>query len=458
MAETPAVCIIGAGSSGLTAAKALHERGIAFDCWEQGDRAGGLWAFGNSSGLSAAYRSLHVNTSRRPTAYSDFPMPAQYPAYPHHTQMAAYFDAYVDHFGFRHRITFNTAVARATRCVDGRWHVTLSGGEARYYDALIVANGHHWDPQWPQPPVPGHFDGVMLHTHSYVDNRRFLDQNVVVVGGADSAVDIAVEVSFVARTTYLAMRRGAYVIPKYLFGQPVDQWRSSPYLPWRVKQLLRETVLRLAVGRMENFGLPAPAHGLMQAHPTVSSYLLPRVADGGIVVKPNLAALLGDHVRFADGSIVAAEAIIYGTGYKVSFPFFDRDVIAAPANELALFKHVFHPDEPGVFFIGLVQPSGALMPVAEQQAAWVGDYLCGRYALPPRAQMLADMERERVERAHRYVPSQRHTMEVDSEVYLHRLKRERARGAARARREPGRTAFASPVRSPRRDPAGADPR
>ena len=102
--------MIGAGSSGIAAAKALHARGFQFDCFEASDRIGGNWVFKNRNGMSAAYRSLHINTSRERMEFADFPMPAAYPDFPHHTQIAAYFDAYVDHFGFRDRITFETLV------------------------------------------------------------------------------------------------------------------------------------------------------------------------------------------------------------------------------------------------------------------------------------------------------------------------------------------------------------
>ena len=109
----PTAAVIGAGSSGIAAAKALHERGIPFTCFEASDRVGGNWVFGNKNGMSAAYRQLFINTSRDRMEYSDYPMPKSYPDFPHHTQIAAYFDAYVEHFGFRDRIRFETKVARA---------------------------------------------------------------------------------------------------------------------------------------------------------------------------------------------------------------------------------------------------------------------------------------------------------------------------------------------------------
>jgi cation diffusion facilitator CzcD-associated flavoprotein CzcO len=144
------VCVIGAGSSGIAAAKALHEHGIGFDCFEASDRVGGNWVFKNANGMSSTYRSLHINTSRQRMEFSDFPMPARYPDFPHHTHIAAYFDDYVDHFGLRDKITFRTLATRAKRRPDGRWDVTTDPGGTRIYDALIVANGHHWDPRWPE--------------------------------------------------------------------------------------------------------------------------------------------------------------------------------------------------------------------------------------------------------------------------------------------------------------------
>ena len=122
-AELPKVCVIGAGSSGIAVVKALHERGIPFDCFEKFTGWAATWAFENRNGMSAAYRDLFINTSRPRMEYSDFPMPESYPDFPHHTQIAAYFDAYVDHFGLRERITFETGVEHASRGRDGVWTV-----------------------------------------------------------------------------------------------------------------------------------------------------------------------------------------------------------------------------------------------------------------------------------------------------------------------------------------------
>ncbi len=428
----PNACIVGAGSSGIAAAKALQDRGVPFDCFEQSDRVGGNWVFGNKNGLAAAYRNLHINTSRERMQYADFPMPGNYPDFPHHAQIAAYFDAYVDRFGLRAKIAFETPVARAERAIDGTWNVTLADGSRRSYDMLIVANGHHWDPRWPEPRFPGRFDGLEMHAHAYVDGKRFHEGNVVVVGMGNSAMDIAVETSYSARRVYLAARRGAYVIPKYLFGRPLDQIATDPRIPFRVKQAMTEVTLRFAVGKMERYGLPKPDHRLLEAHPTVSNEALSRIAHGAIVPKPNVAELLGDRVRFADGSVEAADAIVYCTGYRITFPFFDPAFFSAPDNEVRLFRNVFAPQIPNLAFVGLAQPLGAIMPIAEAQSRWIGDYLTGRYALPETGAMEADIDRTLARMKRRYVASKRHTIQIDFDAYLYELRKEIRAGARRA--------------------------
>jgi dimethylaniline monooxygenase (N-oxide forming) len=430
-------CVIGAGSSGIAAAKALHQRGIEFDCFEKSDRVGGNWVFKNANGMSSSYRSLHINTSRERMAYSDFPMPESYPRFPHHTHVAAYFDAYVDHFGFRSTITFETAVEHAAREAGG-WRVRLGTGQERRYDALLVANGHHWDPRRPEPAFPGsdEFAGVQMHSHQYTgeDPAFFRDRRVVVLGMGNSAMDIAVEASFSAARVFLAARRGAYVLPKYVFGRPLDQISTVPKVPFKVRRRVAAGLLRAAVGDMELYGLPKPDHGILEAHPTVSDDVLSRISHGEIAPKPNIARLTEDSVVFADGSSERADIVVYCTGYKVSFPFFDAGFVSAPDNELALFRRVFHPDIDRLYFIALLQPLGATMPLAEAQSEWVCDHLTGHYALPPRAEMLADIERERAAMRRRYVASKRHTMQVDYDDYLFDLRRERRRGLRRAGR------------------------
>lgn len=112
--------MIGAGSSGIAATKALHESGIEVECFEKSDRVGGNWVFRNVNGMSSAYKHLHINTSRERMEYPDFPMPKWYPDFPHHTHLAEYFGAYVEHIERERAKMFKRYVAseRHTMQVD----------------------------------------------------------------------------------------------------------------------------------------------------------------------------------------------------------------------------------------------------------------------------------------------------------------------------------------------------
>lgn len=428
----PRTCVIGAGSSGIAAAKALYEAAIPFECYEAGTVVGGNWVYGNPNGRSACYDTLEINTSCPRMAYSDFPMPADYPAYAMHHQVADYFAAYVEHFGFGDRITFSTAVDHVARDGDG-WLVTVTGPDGQRteeFDAVIVANGHHWDARWPEPAYPGTFGGTQIHAHDYRNAEQLAGRDVVVVGSGNSAMDIAVVAAEHARTATISQRRGQWVLRKFLLGKPSDQIALPAWLPWWV------TAARLRLGatlsgNVAKLGLPQPSHRPGQSHPVQSEGIRDALRSGRLTPKPAIERLDGDRVVFVDGTSAPADLIVWATGYRVSFPFFDDDLLSVEDNELPLWKRAIHPDLPRLFFVGLMQPVGAVMPLAEAQSVWISELLRGDYVPPSEATVRAQLARDHAAYQRRFYASARHTMEVDFDHFLWDLARERRRGAAR---------------------------
>ena len=442
MAGTEKVCIVGAGSSGLTACQVLGSRGIPFDCFEKGSQVGGNWRYENDNGVSSAYRSLHINSSRGAMAYRAFPMPADYPDYPNHFQVAAYFDEYVRRFGLAERISFGSEVLSVEPAVVGDsasgWEVTVRDGSGKErterYGAVLVANGHHWDPRWPEPAFPGaeDFAGEQIHVHHYREADVLVGKRVLVLGIGNSAVDVAVESSRIAEKTFMAMRRGAWVLPKYLGGKPIDaaQPNLATRLPLFMQRFFMARLLDVAVGDMTVYGLPEPDHKLLEAHPTVSSELLPRLGAGDIAVKPSIERFTGGNsVRFTDGSEEEIDLVVYCTGYRISFPFLDPGLVATEGNRLELYRRMVSIDNPGLHFIGFIQPLGPIMPIAEAQSEWVADLLQGRTMLPSKTEMRREIESYERSMRKRYVASKRHTIEVDFHPYLRQIRRERRRSA-----------------------------
>lgn len=447
----PNVCVIGAGSSGIITCKQLLERDIPFDCFEVSDKAGGNWVFKNKNGMSAAYRSLHINTSKSKMEFKCFPMPDEYPDYPHHSLIAKYFENFIDHFRIREKITFNTRVEDAFQDENGKWQVQLSTGEHKTYDALVVANGHHWDPQWPEPEIPGKFSGIEMHAHSYIDPQDpydFRDKRVVVMGMGNSAMDIACELGNPcnAKAVYLSARRGVYILPKYFNGKTTDFMVRHPgdqpklferllphswifklgnhYLNWKVKN---------TVGLPENYGLPRPNHRFGETHPTVSDEIHVRMGSGDIKAMPNIKEFQGKEVVFTDGRRVEADIVIYATGYKVSFPFFKQLDLQAKDNELPLYKRIFSPKHPNLFFIGLIQPLCSIMPISEVQSTLIAEYLTGNYALPDQVYMNKNMQEYHQKMKQLYVSSKRHTMQIECMDYTYDLGKELKKGYRRAK-------------------------
>jgi cation diffusion facilitator CzcD-associated flavoprotein CzcO len=438
MRDGPRTCVIGAGVSGLTAGKALGDRGVDYTCFEASDDVGGNWYFGNPNGRSSAYRSLHIDTSKNSISFADFPMDERYPDFPHHSEIHRFLSEYADRFGLRERIRFGTTAEHAERRSGGGWKIHAGDGETHEFDALLVCNGHHWDPSYAE--FPGRFDGETLHSHHYIDPTDPLDlrgKRVVVVGIGNSGVDIVSELSRkgVSERVFISTRSGAWVMPKYIFGRPIDQAvRTIPWLPLGLQRRAARVLPRLVSGRMEDFGLPHPDHNFLDAHPTVSSELLLRLGSGDAVAKPNIEELLGDRVRFADGTVEPVDAIIYATGYRISFPFFDPELISAPGNVLPLFKRMFKPGIDDLAFIGLGQAVPTIFPFAECQSKLAARWLAGDWALPSRAEMEAEIRRDERLHVRHYSSRQRHTMQLDYYSYEYDLrKRVIPAGQARAR-------------------------
>jgi hypothetical protein len=231
------------------------------------------------------------------------------------------------------------------------------------------------------------------------------------------------------------MRRSAYIIPKYVRGKPTDEAGSDAVsrLPLAVQRMFFKQALKASAGMPTAYGLPEPDHKLLEAHPTVSSELLPRIGHGDITVKPNIERFEGERIHFVDGTVEEIDLVIYCTGYRITFPFLSEDVFPVHDNHVELYRRVVAPDHPGLFFIGLVQPLGAVMPISERQSEWVADLFEGSVNLPSREVMGEVIKREDERMAKRYVASRRHTIQVDFHPYMRTLERERRSGSGSGR-------------------------
>lgn len=398
--------MIGAGASGLVAAKKLLDFGVTPVVFEKSPELGGNWVYGAPG--SPVYRSTHLISSKRMTELRDFPLPADWPPYISHEQALLYFRRYADRFGLREHIRFGVEVLRCEREPDGRWRVETSEG-ADTFDALIVANGHHRVPFL--PAFEGSFSGTLLHSHDYKVPEPFRDQRVLVVGAGNSGCDIAVELAGVAAKVFHSTRRGYWYVPKFVFGVPADEFGDRVRrlgVPARLFQVMAKGSAGMVLGKPQRFGLPKPDHAMFETHPVVNSQLYYAIGHGRIVPKGDVKRFEGGKAVFADGSEEEVDAVICATGYEISFPFLPGRYLNLKDGLPVFYKNVFHPTIENLFFIGLIQPNSGLWFLAELQAELVARAL--RY---PTSRLRAAIADRQDTRYFDYLPSPRHHLEVD---------------------------------------------
>lgn len=424
--KTHTYCIIGAGSSGITAGKNLKEVGIPFDILEREDEIGGNWYYGKPN--SSVYQSTHLISSKTMTAYTDYPMPEDYPDYPSHAQVCAYLRSYARHFELYPHIEFNTGVHSVERAVQGQgWLVTLDNGEVRHYAGLLICNGHNWDPKWPQ--YPGRFDGVVLHSAEYKTTDVLRGKRVLVVGAGNSGCDIAVESAQNAAKTFHSTRRGYWYVPKYAFGKPADVINEVPIrlgVPIWMRRVINTAILSVLVGDIGRYGLKRPDHKLLETHPIINQHITYYMGHGKITPKPDVAELCGDRVQFKDGSVEEIDVIIYATGFNITFPFIDQEYLNWGKTHPELYIHVFHPHDDTLFCVGLIQPDSGQFWIADLQSKLIARYLRAMQDGSPAAEAfrrLKATERPDVGGGIRYIDSTRHYLEIEHGSYRQRILR-----------------------------------
>jgi len=423
--EQPRVCVVGAGMSGLAAVDALARAGFAVTCYEAGSGVGGRWRYENDSGRSAAYASLQTNTSKRGMQYPSFPQPDAAPDFLHHSDMRAYLESYAAANALARHVRFGATVARAEPDERG-WKVTLEGERAGHFDWLVVASGHYSDPIVPE--LRGEFSGETLHVRDYRTPDRFAGKRVVVVGGAQSALDVAAEISRVAAKVTLACDHARHLLPRYAFGRPLDERDSAAALliPLPLVRLAVHVLTRLAGTTPERGPLRPPARPLLDTHWPI---IVSPAAEAAITQRafgcaPRVANVDGDRVNFADGGEVRADSIVFATGYEISFPFLPADVGRAKAREFPLYRRIVSPHAPGLAFIGIVEAGPGTFEIVERQAQWLAGFIGGRIRAPDREAMWTATDAgERRSRA-QFAATGRHTIFCNRHAYLRVLARD----------------------------------
>lgn len=431
------VAIIGAGPSGLAAARALQQVGIVADGYEASHDVGGLWDITNPR--STMYKSAHLISSRTTTEFSEFPMRSSI-EYPSHTLLLRYFQEYADRFGLREIFRFNTRVTLLEPNDDETWTLTarrltksgrLAGHEpiVKRYDHIILANGILAEPNVPQ--FAGEFNGEIMHTNAYKDARQLADKRVLIIGAGNSGCDIAVDAVHHADAVDMSVRRGYYFVPRYLFGRPADTLNQGRPLPRPIKQFVDRFMLRLFTGNPTKYGFPKPDYKLYESHPIVNTQILQHLGQGDLEIMPDIDRFDGRAVHFADGSSREYDLVLLATGYKLDYPFVERRYLDWTGSVPELFLNIFPTSFNGLAMAGMVEASGLGWQGRFEQCELIAAYLEAVRDDPARAEKFRERVWDRpwpdVTAGYKYLGLDRMAYYVNKDAYRAAVRAETAK-------------------------------
>ena len=382
--------LIGAGPMGLATAKTLIDQNIPFQGFELHSDVGGLWDIDGPR--STMYETAHLISSKRMTEFADFPMDEDVAEYPSHREVKEYFQAFADRFDLRRHFSFETEVLRAEplgasgegwrvawRDKDGATHEDVFAG-------VLIANGTLSEPNMPQ--FTGEFVGELIHSSQYRSPRQFDGKRVLVVGAGNSGCDIAVDAIHHGVSCELSMRRGYYFVPKYVFGKPADTMGGAIRLPMWLKRHVDGLILKWFVGDPQKYGFPKPDYRLYESHPVVNSLILFHAGHGDIRIRADIERFDGKTVHFRDGTSGEYDMVLAATGYKLHYPFIDRELLNWKGAAPHLFLNCMHPGRDDIFLMGMVEASGLGWQGRHEQAEMVARYIRGLREGAPAAKAL----------------------------------------------------------------------
>ncbi|MDH2413926.1 NAD(P)-binding domain-containing protein [Nocardioides sp. CER19] len=427
--------VIGAGPSGLAAARNLQRFGIEWTGYEMSDGVGGLWDI--DAPRSTVYESAHLISSKGTTQFAEFPMADSVADYPSHRELIAYFRDFAKHFGLTDGFRFGTEVTRVVPAAGGGYDVTSVGPDGErteHHDGVLVANGTLSEPH--VPTFEGTFSGEILHTSGYKSATVFAGKRVLIVGAGNSGCDIAVDAVHHAAAVDISVRRGYHFVPKYVFGKPSDSLNQGRPLPAKIKQAVDSRVLRMFTGDPTKFGFPKPDHKLYESHPIVNSLILHHLGHGDLSVRADIERFDGSRVVFRDGTSDDYDVVVLATGYRLHYPFLDPGLLRwVPPAAPDLYLNVVNPDQPDLFVLGMIEASGIGWQGRYEQAELVASYLRARTERPHAAAAFegrARGPRPDLSGGYHYLGLERMAYYVNKDAYRSAVRREiEALGVAR---------------------------
>jgi cation diffusion facilitator CzcD-associated flavoprotein CzcO len=407
------IAVIGAGISGIAAAKTLMKFGHEPVLFERSAEIGGVWAL--------AYPQVRLQNIGDHYRFTDFDWPFAHDQHPTADQVMRYIKAAVEHY--RLDVRRNHNVVALTEASDG-WTVELDtpeGHTSERFDYVIVAAGHYTHEK-PEIPLPGRdtFKGKVVTERDVTDLSIFDGKRVAVMGFGKSAVDMAVFAADRAQQVDHIFREPRWLLPRKMLGRHIayvsssrdatmfnsswvyptkweaDMHRRSPmtaksyaavvgYLVKMHTGMSRPRRDARAKARMQLVTPKESVNQQLRGTLAPDSYY-PSVASGRI--EPHKASITGlteDAVQLSDGSSVPCDVLVLAVGYKTpEMPFLPeafRAAVACNDDGVQLYRHVLYPRLQRLAFAGF-NHNPFHIPGVEVAMTWLGAVLAGDIVLP----------------------------------------------------------------------------
>lgn len=426
MTETKRAIVVGAGSSGIIAAKEILDTGLDLTILEKEASLGGVWH-------KYCWKTSTLTSSKWMTEYGCYPAPKEYADFMKPEEMMEYLSSFTKHYGLEDKVHFGVQVKSIVRTNDGKYDVITDGETYSGYDYVVISTGLHGEPVIREVPGIEKFTGTIMHGFKYKDPEDFRDKKVVCMGLGESGIGISSEISSVAAKTIVAAGNFNFAPRVYPYSnKPFDQiqfWPMGQYIkdyqelltvqmswitrlpeplrtayanmhPW-LRDLPKEWLPTAYIPHYwagkywpkpnNNFGDMSGNLTRPSAAPDDIVYL---VHSGKITAKGKVQRFDETGVYFPDGTREDVDMVVANTGFKPG-----AALIEFPDNwqyrHQDLYKGCLHPDMPNLAFVGFVRPTiGSIPAMAEMQSRFVAQVFSGEYKLPEKEELKKVIKKE----------------------------------------------------------------
>ncbi|WP_416985994.1 flavin-containing monooxygenase [Streptomyces sp. T028] len=349
-------------------------------------------------------------------------MPDSFPDYPGYKLLRDYIRDFSSAFGLYDHVKLGTGVAKAD-LVDGAWHITDTNGDTATYTHLVAANGVTWEAKLPDYPGQDTFTGESRHASTYRYPDEFKGKRVLILGGGNSGVDIACDAARNADAAFWSVRRGYRILPKHIFGIPLDVFINEggePPAGISIPEDPNELVDAL-VGDLTKYGLPKPDHGVLTSHPLVNDAIVHHLTHGDIAGKPDVAEFRGDTVVFTDGSEEKADLVLFATGYDYTIPFVDENLFEWHQGHPQLYPNAFNREVDNLYVLGFIEFADAAYHRFDEMAQLIAFDITASDDDKSRFSELKRTHRPDTRGGMEYIDTPRHANYVETHTFQHVL-------------------------------------